>query len=97
MKLKKLSLVSMAIGVLAVTSAVPAFAGSPDSVGSTAATYTPWLLKSPVNQRVDQLLPCGDTMYAVGVISAIGKGKSTYTRGNAFSFSQTTGALRPGP
>ena len=36
---------------------------------------------------------CGNLIYAVGTISAIGQGSNTYTRSNAFSFSATTGAL----
>ena len=42
---------------------------------------------------VRQLVQCGSTMYAVGTISAIGQGSSTYTRFDAFSFDATTGAM----
>jgi hypothetical protein len=62
-------------------------------VGSTPASYTPWLLKTVPDQYVRQIAQCGDTMYAVGRLSAIGQGSDTYTRGNAFSFSATTGAV----
>jgi hypothetical protein len=62
-------------------------------VRSTPAAFTPWLLKSPVNQRVWELQQCGGIMYAVGQFTAIGQGSSTYTRSNAFSFSATTGAV----
>jgi hypothetical protein len=62
-------------------------------VGAVPAGYTPWLLKTVPDQYVRQIAQCGDTMYAVGTISAIGQGSSTYTRGNAFSFSATTGEV----
>jgi hypothetical protein len=62
-------------------------------VGEVPAGYTPWLLKTTASQYVRQFVQCGDTMYAVGTISDIGQGSNTYTRGNAFSFSATTGAV----
>lgn len=71
----------------------PADAAHHGPVGSTPAGYTPWLLASTPGQQVRELVPCGGRMYAVGTISAIGQGSSTYRRGNAFSFSQTTGAV----
>jgi hypothetical protein len=89
--LAALSLASMV--ALATVFSGQAVASSTVSVSQTPATYTPWLLKSPVNQNVQQLVQCGGTMYAVGTISAIGQGTNTYTRGNAFSFSATTGAV----
>jgi hypothetical protein len=63
------------------------------TVSTVPASFTPWLLKSPVNQRVWELQQCGGTMYAVGQFTAIGQGSKTYTRSNAFSFSATTGAV----
>jgi hypothetical protein len=63
------------------------------TVSTVPASFTPWLLKSPVNQRVWELQQCGGTMFAVGQFTAIGQGSRTYTRSNAFSFSATTGAV----
>ncbi|HEY2298313.1 MAG TPA: hypothetical protein VGH43_11335 [Jatrophihabitans sp.] len=63
------------------------------TVGEVPSRNTPWLLSSTPMQNVRRLVPCGDLMYAVGTISAVGQGSHTYTRGNAFSFSQTTGAV----
>lgn len=63
------------------------------TVSTVPASYTPWLLSSPANQRVWELQQCGGTMFAVGQFTAIGQGGKTYTRSNAFSFSATTGAV----
>jgi hypothetical protein len=57
------------------------------------ATFTPWLDRSHPNQNVQQLAQCGGTMYAVGTISAVDQGKSSYVRHNAFSFAAATGAV----
>ena len=86
--------VAAGVGALLVlaTSATGS-AATQSTVGLAPASYTPWLLKSTPNQNVQQLVPCGDTMYAVGTISAIGQGSLTYSRSNAFSFSATTGAV----
>jgi hypothetical protein len=86
---------SAAVGALAVTLmfATAVSAATTGTVSSTPAGFTPWLLKGTPNQNVQQLVQCGSTMYAVGTISAIGQGSLTYSRGNAFSFSATTGAL----
>jgi hypothetical protein len=70
-----------------------AAAATTTTVGTTPASFTPWLLKSTPSQYVRELVPCGNLMYAVGTISAIGQGSHTYTRSNAFSFSATTGVL----
>jgi hypothetical protein len=67
--------------------------GSSRTVGQQAAGFTPWLLASTPAQYVRQLVQCGDTMYAVGTLSDIGQGADTYRRGNAFSFSATTGHM----
>ena len=70
-------------------------------VGSVPATYTPWLLQSAPGQQVRQIAQCGGRMYAVGKIRLVGQGGlasdgtpvHTYHRGNAISFSATTGAV----
>jgi hypothetical protein len=96
MLIKKATMAAAAAAVvLAVASATPALGAPipPGPVKTTPASFTPWLLQSTPNQNVQELVPCGALMYAVGTISAIGQGTSTYTRGNAFSFSQTTGAV----
>lgn len=80
--------------VMVVAGMAPAVGGSSSQgIGSAPAGYTPWLLASTPGQYVRELAQCGDTMYAVGTISAIGQGSSRYTRSNAFSFSVTTGAV----
>ena len=82
------------IGVGASLAAAPAaVAASPGPVQQTPALFTPWLLSSTPKQVVRQLVQCGSTMYAVGTISAVGQGSSTYTRFNVFSFNATTGAM----
>lgn len=83
-------------GLLAISGSPSVLAGSTDTastVTSTPASFTPWLLASVPDQNVQQLVQCGDTMYAAGTITAIGQGSSTYSRGNAFSFSATTGLV----
>jgi hypothetical protein len=91
-RLAVLGITAATIGAVVISTAAPVSAVTP-SVGSTPASYTPWLLTNPVYQTVRRLVPCGSLMYAVGNLSAIGQGSNTYTRGNAFSFSQTTGAV----
>ncbi len=71
----------------------PAGAAAAATVGTTAAPWTPYLLPNPTNQVVQELEPCHGKMYAVGRIAAVGRGSTTYTRSNAFSFSATTGAV----
>jgi hypothetical protein len=79
--------------VLVLATTATGFAATQTTVGVSPAPYTPWLLRTVPNQNVQQLVPCGDTMYAVGTITAIGQGSLTYSRSNAFSFSATTGAV----
>jgi hypothetical protein len=82
------------IGVGASLAAAPAaVAASPGPVQQTPALFTPWLLSTTAKQVVRQLVQCGSTMYAVGTISAVGQGGSSYTRFNAFSFNATTGVM----
>lgn len=63
------------------------------TVGTTPASYTPWLRSTTPGQNVRRLVPCGSQMFAVGAISDIQQGSTVYTRYNAFSFSQDTGAV----
>src|SRR3954447_23553028 len=82
------------VAALALTTSAGADAGvGTEAISSTPASYTPWLLKTVANQYVRQITQCGDTMYAVGTISAVGQGSNTYSRGNAFSFSASSGAV----
>lgn len=84
----------VAVGaVVAMAGALPARA-TVSTVSTTAASFTPWLLRSTANQRVRELVQCGSTMYAVGTISAIQQGTHHYAPHNAFSFSATTGKVR---
>ena len=96
MKLSKrftlIGVTAAAISAVVVSTAAPVGATTP-SVGQTTVSWTPHLLTNPVYQTVRRLVPCGSLMYAVGNLSAIAQGSNTYTRGNAFSFSQTTGAM----
>jgi hypothetical protein len=57
-------------------------------VMSTPATNLPHLPASTTQtEQVRELVPCGNTMYAVGTFSTIRKGSTTFTRNNIFSFS----------
>lgn len=87
------ALATAAVTVLGLALAAPAVATPGGPVSQTPASFTPWLLREPVYQNVQQMRQCGGTMYAVGTISAIGQSTKTYTRSNAFSFSATTGAV----
>ncbi|MGH8962485.1 MAG: hypothetical protein ACRDWT_15085 [Jatrophihabitantaceae bacterium] len=94
MRFVKTSLLAgLGAGFASLVLAAGASAATPGTVSTTPASFTPWLLRTTPNQRVEQLLQCGSTMYAVGTISSIGQGRQTFTRGNAFSFSATTGVL----
>ncbi len=103
MKSIKAAFVAPIAAVLALTGITTAHAGGPTAasapaqapmqVGQVPATYTPWLRSTTPSQYVRQFAQCGDTMYAVGTITDIGQGSNTYTRGNAFSFSATTGEV----
>ena len=78
------------VALVASQSAASAAAGT---VGTAPASWTPYLLSSPADQVVEELEACNGTMYAVGAMSAIAQGATTYTRSNAFSFSETTGQM----
>lgn len=86
------TVIAASVGVVAAAmiGASPAWAST---VTTTPAGWTPHLLSSPVNQVVEELEPCHGTMYAVGSMTAIGRGSATYSRSNAFSFSETTGVM----
>src|SRR6266516_469783 len=85
-------LLAVGIGV-ALALSLPGTAAEAATVGTTPASWTPYLLSSPADQVVEELEPCNGTMYAVGAMTAIGRGSATYTRSNAFSFSETTGQM----
>jgi beta-propeller uncharacterized protein DUF5122 len=78
---------------LLVGSLAFASAGANPAISATPVSYTPWLLQTTPDQYVYEIDQCGGLMYAVGQVSSIGQGSQTYSRGNAFSFSATTGAM----
>jgi hypothetical protein len=85
-------LLAASVGV-AVGLSLPAAPAAASTVSTTPASWTPYLLSDPVDQVVEELEPCNGNMYAVGAMTAIGRGSATYTRSNAFSFSETTGQM----
>jgi hypothetical protein len=85
------ALVSLVLFAVAGTAPVDAATGGP--VKAVPAAYTPWLLGRPVDQRVQKFGHCNGVMYAVGRITAVGQGRHTYNRRNAFSFIAATGAV----
>jgi hypothetical protein len=89
---KKVSLVTAGATLLALAAAGPVTAQAGGPVSPVPVDYTPHLSTTP-NQYVRQIVQCGNTVYAVGTISSIVHGSTTYARGNAFSFSATTGAV----
>jgi hypothetical protein len=93
MILTKATLVGAAGAVLALATVAPALAASVDPVSTTPASFTPWLPSTAPGQYVQQLAQCGDTMYAVGKVTTVQQGATTYTRGNGFSFSATNGTV----
>jgi hypothetical protein len=87
------------IAVAAVTTlaalALPASAVTNGSVGTSPAPDIPHLATSGTDgtvEQVRQLRPCGGDMYAVGLFSSVAR-KAVYTRNNAFSFDEKTGAI----
>jgi hypothetical protein len=89
--LRGLVVVAAASMVLGSTAFASPAAGP--AISRTPVSYTPWLLQSTPDQYVYEIDSCGGLMYAVGRVSAIGQGSHTYSRGNAFSFSATTGTV----
>jgi hypothetical protein len=78
---------------LGLTLGLPSPPSLAATVGSSPADWTPYLVPSPVNQRVEELQPCKRRMYAVGSMTAVGRGSATFARSNVFSFSAKTGAM----
>jgi hypothetical protein len=72
-----------------IGSAVNGFAAPAGPVSVKPAAGTPMLVNTGTMQTVRQLTQCGSTMYAVGTITRIAQGSTTYTRNGAFSFSAT--------
>lgn len=97
MGVRRIMVAALSVGALAMGGpAAPAVAvlGGPPS--QTPVTWTPSLATSGTDgsvEQVRQLVPCGGTMYAVGLFSAIRAKSVVSARSNAFSFSATTGAL----
>lgn len=89
----KVGFVALAAAAITCAGVTSADAQTPGNIATLPAGYTPWLLSSTPDQYVRQIAECNGTMYAVGNITAIGQGTNSYTVGNAFSFSPTTGAL----
>jgi Domain of unknown function (DUF5122) beta-propeller len=83
-----LSASGLALAVIGLTLS-SGFAAPLGPVGTTPATGTPALDSSDTGQYIRQLVPCGDTMYAVGTITTITQKDTTYARTGAFSFSAT--------
>ncbi len=88
---------SLVLGA-ALASATPGAGPAPvgTSVKPVAATYTPSIADTTTGKVVRQLVPCGPTMYAVGLFTSINQVKPVKTvlpRNNVFSFSSTTGEV----
>ena len=77
----------------AVAVSPPVSASSPQTVGEVPSSSTPYLPRHPGNQSIQELEPCRDVMYAVGSMTTVRRGSSTYARTNAFSFSAITGEM----
>ncbi len=89
--------VALVLGA-ALASATPGAGPAPvgASVKPVAATYTPSIADTTTGKVVRQLVPCGPTMYAVGLFTSIKQVKPVKTvlpRNNVFSFSSTTGEV----
>ena len=87
MTFRRRLLPAIGLAVAALGVAATSFAAPVGPAGSVPATGTPALSSSDQNQYVRQLVPCGNTMYAVGTITSITQNGSTSTRTGAFSFS----------
>lgn len=93
----------MAALLTALTAAFMGVSGTPAGAATfkgaadvKAANWTPYIATSGKDgsvEQVRQLLPCNGTMYGVGQFSAMTQKGVTYPRNNAFSFSETTGAV----
>jgi Domain of unknown function (DUF5122) beta-propeller len=89
MTFRRRLLPAVGLAVAALSVAATSFAAPVGPAGSTPATGTPALSSADTNQYVRQLVPCGNTMYAVGTITTVTQKGVTYTRTGAFSFSAT--------
>lgn len=93
MKIPRSLVVLASLIMVTMVGTAPVAGAEGGRVRTVPAAYTPWLLPSPVDQRVQKLALCNGVMYAVGNITAVGQGSHTYTRRNAFGFNATTGAV----
>jgi hypothetical protein len=85
-------LAAVAVSATAVFGAVTPAAAAGDTVGTTAASWTPYVTSA--NAYVRKLAQCGGTLYAVGTFTQVARpGTAATTRNNAFSFSATTGVI----
>lgn len=88
---------TVAIAVTAAALATGAGAGdaaSTDTVSATPASWTPYL--DSADSNIEQLVPAGTTMYAVGTFTSIKDAAGrAYARSNVFAFNMSTGAMSP--
>jgi hypothetical protein len=85
-------LAAAAVTATAVFGAVTPASAAGDTVGTTAASWTPYVTSA--NAYVRKLAQCGGTLYAVGTFTQVAApGVAPMTRNNAFSFNATTGAI----
>lgn len=87
------ALTTTLVGLSATTAEAATYKGAADV---TAASWTPSIATSSSDgsvEQVRQLVPCNGTMYAVGRFTSMQRKGVTYQRNNAFSFSETTGAV----
>lgn len=78
-----------------VPAAAAAGAGN-GPVSETPVNWTPSIATSGRDGSVEvirQMVPCGGTIYAVGQFTQLKRYSQTYTRSNAFSFSETDGKV----
>jgi hypothetical protein len=93
MKIPRSLVVLASLSIVAMTGTAPVQGADGARLRVVPVAYTPWLLPSPVDQRVQKLALCNGVMYAVGSITAVGQGGHTYIRSNAFGFNAATGAV----
>jgi hypothetical protein len=84
--------VAVTVGATVVAGGTAGDAATTDSVSATPASWTPYLNSS--DSTIEQLVPAGSTMYAVGEFSSIknSAGRS-FARNNVFAFNMTNGAV----
>src|SRR3954469_2944041 len=88
------------LGTVAVAS-VLGLCTSASAVGGGApptgpASWTPQIATQGTDGSIEvvrQMVPCGNTMYAVGTFTSIKRYSTTVTRNNVFSFNASTGAI----